>query len=382
MRAHREAVERNRDGVRGSRQGHRRCDAGQSVGEGDGAGGIGSASYGRRQDDDCRGILASNDGLRQARGTGEFRRDVSKVARGWNQGGFSDVVRDGVCVGADEGCIVRNEVGGYLSGAVGQRGIGRRWAEFGGRKRSWEGDVVQRDPELIHSAAVARAGELRRSRGEEGEVLHQNVFEVRRLGSGCGLVIRTEDDLGLVILVARVGVLHVGDNAATIVSGLDAKASRIAVGGIVDGASNAGGSIAGRHIAVEKDVAHTGTGVAADGFAVSGEEVVVGDGYVRRGSRCAGCADSDIVVSVRDPRAGDGEVCCVARIDAVGVARTGGRNDLDIPGGEVGGGACCGDVEERRIADGDLVEGDIAGAGVDLDEARVLLSAAAIGNGG
>ena len=74
--------------------------------------------------------------------------------------------------------------------------------------------------------------------------------------------------------------------------------------------------------------------------------------------------------------------CRVARIDAVGIARTGGRNDLDVPRGEVDGGAGCGNVEERRIAERDLVQRDIAGAGIYLDEARVLLIAAAVGNGG
>src|SRR5580704_13383496 len=102
------------------------------------------------------------------------------------------------------------------------------------------------------------------------------------------------------------------------------------------------------------------------------EEVIVSDRDVRSWGRISG-PDSYIVISVGDPGPRNGEVLCVAGIDAVSIARTGRRNDLDVPRGEVAGGACGGNVKERRISDRDLVQRNVAGAAIYLNGAWILL---------
>ena len=112
-------------------------------------------------------------------------------------------------------------------------------------------------------------------------------LEVGRERAGVRVVERCEQDLGLVVLEAGVRVLNVGDHAAAIVCGLDADAGGVAVGSIVRRSSCAGNAIAGQHVAVEEHVADAGLRVAADGLAVSGEEVVIGDGDLAEGAESA-----------------------------------------------------------------------------------------------
>jgi hypothetical protein len=95
---------------------------------------------------------------------------------------------------------------------------------------------------------------------------------------------------------------------------------------------------------------------------MTGKEVIVGDGDILGEPLCRG-AEGHVIVAVGDPRPGDGDIAGIARINAVGVARGSGRHDLDVPGGKVVDRAAGRNVEQRRIAQRDLVQGDIAGAG-------------------
>ena len=107
---------------------------------------------------------------------------------------------------------------------------------------------------------------------------------------------------------------------------------------------------------------------------MASEEVVVGDGDIRGRSRCASGADGDVVIPIGDPRPGNGNIGRISRIDAVGIARGCRRYDLDVPGGKITDRAACRNVEEGCVAQRDLIQRDVAGAGFHLDPARILLA--------
>src|ERR1035438_2152963 len=82
-----------------------------------------------------------------------------------------------------------------------------------------------------------------------------------------------------------------------------------------------------------EDRARAAIGLAADGHAVAGIEMVVRDGHVGSGPGSAGF-DGDLVVAGVDETVGDGDVGGIPGVDAVGIAGGLGGVDDHAPGGE------------------------------------------------
>ena len=159
-------------------------------------------------------------------------------------------------------------------------------------------------PSGIDDSVVVGPCKPHRTRRKEGEVLHENVLEVGRERSCGGVVKGRELDLGRVVLEARVGVLNVRHYAAAIISGLDADAGRVRIDG----------AVSGEHIAVEENIAHSCRRKAADGLAMPGKEMVVGDRHIHRGrTGTAGGADCYIVIAIGDPGPRNREVLRIDR---------------------------------------------------------------------
>src|ERR1039457_2940371 len=190
-----------------------------------------------------------------------------------------------------------------------------------------EGDVVE-----CHTQAVRLVEAFQ---GDFAGAFHAHVAE-DDCGEGGELVVSRSGG-GRIIRIHVDRVLGIADADVFV----DYVAHQAAAGGIGFDADTVIGAIDGK--VGDQDRARTAIGLAADGHAVAGIEMVVRDGHVGGGPGGAGL-DGNLVVAGVDEAVGDGDVGGIPGVDAIGIAGGLGGVDDHAPGSEAVA-AAVGDVE-------------------------------------